>query len=121
MEDPEAEDPERAAARVMMWVNRDAAQELDVSELRQMLDSDFAVARRAAVKAFEQLSPEQAAVPLASRLEDPDSGVRTSAIKALGKCGEIGAEHVPALQHVAEHDNDPRVRAVAAWAVKQLS
>lgn len=101
--------------------------EASVMELVAALDDPDTEVRRRALhalacdpcKAGECRPADDLFVPRGlALLDDPDPDVRAGAVDALGKVTRRGRPDVAAaLAHVAEHDRDPRIRAMARQRV----
>jgi len=84
-----------------------------------LLSSQEVTARRAAIKALEQWPAEVAMVPIAGCLTDSDSGVRVSAIVAIGNYGVTASEYHATFEKIANEDQDFKIQAVAKWAMNK--
>ncbi|CAK9046925.1 unnamed protein product [Durusdinium trenchii] len=88
--------------------------------LQSLKETDSEVRRNAAI-ALEATEPTDEIVQaLLKALEDGNTGVRSNAVKTLGKMGPAAAEAVPKLLQ-ALHDNDSAVRCSAAKALANMN
>mmetsp|Transcript_102275 Transcript_102275/g.287607 ORF Transcript_102275/g.287607 Transcript_102275/m.287607 type:complete len:148 (-) Transcript_102275:138-581(-) len=109
-----------STAYVSLFTVYGSAAQLEKDPLREMLKSEDASARKAAIKAIAQWGDEEAVALLAGLLHDRESAVRCAAVMAVGKLGVLAGGHLQTFKTMEAEDSDAQVRAVSKWAVKQI-
>lgn len=111
-----------AGVRAMGARGLGRAGEAGAGALREALRHDDAGVRAVAAETIVTVSSRRAetATALVPLLDDPDAGVRSSAVRALGTLGADARGAAPALKRVSERDASTDVRALATRALDAI-
>jgi vesicle coat complex subunit len=86
-----------------------------------LADSEVKVREEAVTKLGNVGTSDPAAIPaLITALKDKNAEVRREAIFALTKSGNVAHDAVEPLTELQQHDQDPKVRELAAKGLKRL-
>ena len=90
-----------------------------VETLIEYVDADKdAALQKVTFRALGEIGDEQAVQPLANKLLMDNDTIRPRAARALGLIGDTRA--IKPLSEALKADEDPNVRAQAAWALRQI-